>query len=416
MRVRMVPVAQFSRMIEEGERIGIAACITHILRNDHLAEGGNPSGAAYLNPDLHTVSMLPCPDSRHQLQILAGFVRQDGIPIPECPRQKLVDLTDVLDDKYGVYVLVGYEIEVVFLSDHDQQADDTSPETNHSWSAITSDVRAKLPMVEDIVRNLLKAQVPIQQYHAEAAPGQWEIVLPPKRPLEAVDTLIRAREIISLVAQSHGYRATLHPRPYSDHAGTGAHVHLSVNPIERSQCGIVNAPNTDPFFAGILSHFPSLMAFCLPLDVSYERAVSGIWSGGEYVSWGWQNRETALRRIALNRFELKLHCGTANPYVSLAAILAAGIDGLQKGTPLTAGDCQGVPTEMTEEQRTAMGISMKIPRNLEASLEHLQVDTSLRQGLGEAYVAAYVAVTKEWNEHVSKMDPDYRRRWLLQTY
>lgn len=86
-----------------------------------------------------------------------------------------------------------------------------------------------------------------------------------------------------------------------------------------------------------------------------------IWSGGKYVSWCLQNRETPLRRIAQNRFELKLHCGTANPYKSLAAILAAGIDGLRKALPLVAGNCQDITSQTIGQQHITMGICAVIP-------------------------------------------------------
>jgi glutamine synthetase len=81
------------------------------------------------------------------------------------------------------------------------------------------------------------------------------------------------------------------------------------------------------FFAGILCHLPSITAFAMPLDASYCRVGSGMWSGGEYACWGWENHETPLRRITTTRFELKLMCGTANPYLTLAALLAAALDG-----------------------------------------------------------------------------------------
>lgn len=423
-RVRMIPILEFTKMMEHGQHLGIASVITHALRNDTVAKGPKSTGAIYLAPDLSTASISPLRTDRHRLEILARFTTRDGVPIPECPRQKLIDLSNTLNSEFGLYALVGYEIEVVFFKPEDKSfasSNDHAPISNHSWSAATSDVRTLLPVIEDVVQCLSKTGIPIQQFHAESAPGQWEIVLPPKRPLEAVDNLIRAREAIKLVAADHGYCATLHPRPFSDHAGTGAHIHISVNSTdseaaEKSFLSTANTPSAESFFAGVINHFRALMAFCLPLDVSYERVATGIWSGGEYVSWGSQNRETPLRRIAQNRFEVKLHCGTANPYTSLAALLAAGIDGLRKGFPLAAGDCQDVPSQMTEEQRMAMGICAMIPSSLEESLGCLSDDLELVETLGSAYVDPYVAVTRKWNDHLSSMSPVSRRNWLLRNY
>ncbi|KAB8198871.1 hypothetical protein BDV34DRAFT_218538 [Aspergillus parasiticus] len=423
-RVRMIPIGEFSRMIEHGQKLSIASVITHALRNDHVAAGAKSTGVIYLSPDLSTASIAPLAADKHRLEIFAWHTTQNGIPISECPRYNLTRITQILDNEFGLYALVGFEIEIVFFNSEDgnfRGSSTSAPDSNHTWSAVTSDVRALLPMVEDIVRCLAKTQIYVQQFHAESAPGQWEIVLPPQRPLEAVDSLIRAREAIKLIAAEHGYYASLHPRPFSDHAGTGAHVHISVNPNELEAGKAKSADNTkivntDSFFAGIIDHFCSLMAFCLPLDVSYERAVAGIWSGGEYVSWGSQNRETPMRRITRNRFEIKLHCGTANPYASLSALMAAGIDGLRRDTLLTAGDCQEVPSQMTDAQRATMGICAKIPRGIEDSLNYLRDDHRIVDLLGKAYTDSYVAVTKEWNDYVSSMPHESQREWLLKNY
>ncbi|KAJ5289172.1 glutamine synthetase/guanido kinase [Penicillium angulare] len=422
MRVRMIPISEFARMVENGQTISIAGVTTHALRNDHIAKGARATSAIHLVPDIATASRSPRRADSHRLEIFARFAREDGSPIPECPRDKITTLTRTLHDQYGVYILVGYEIEVIFLKPEaiTSSSDAKAPISNHCWSAVSSDVRSVLPLVEDVVRALHRCEISVQQYHAEATPGQWEFVLPPRPPLEAVDTLIRAREAIGLIAEQHGFRATLHPRPYTDQAGTGAHVHLSVNSVqsrdldEKDQS--MQTCKIDPFFAGIINHFCSLMAFCLPLDESYARVASGIWSGGEFVSWGWQNRETPLRRIAQNRFELKLHCGMANPYVSMAGLLAAGLDGLQRGMTLTAGDCQEVPSEMTLEEREKLGIVAMIPRSLNESLEFLKNDKALSEVLGCEYVNTYASVAEEWNNHVLGMELKCRRKWLLENY
>jgi glutamine synthetase len=105
----------------------------------------------------------------------------------------------------------------------------------------------------------------------------------------------------------------------------------------------------------------------------------------------------------------------ANPYTSLAAILAAGIDGLNKGLPLTAGDCQTSPAYMSEEQRTKLDIR-PVPRFLQESIEHLIKDKGLQNILGEEYTATYISVTTEWNRQLNNMDSMSQRRMLLENY
>ena len=105
----------------------------------------------------------------------------------------------------------------------------------------------------------------------------------------------------------------------------------------------------------------------------------------------------------------------ANPYASLAAILAVGIDGLNKGLPLTAGDCQISPADMLEEERAKLGIR-PVPRNLQQSMQHLIADNELQQILGKEYTATYISVTSEWNRQLNEMDSDTQRITILENY
>lgn len=405
-RMRMIPAAYFSKMIEKNRNLSISSAHFQLLRNDHVTEEAKPTGTMYLAPDLST-AFVPARE-KSRVHILTNLVNENLVPRPECLRTKLVNLSDILSHLHGFDILVGYEIEVIFFKSEDKDGKDPIP--GHKLCGFTSAMRSIMPMVEAIVRTLKEDDILLEQYHAEMTPGQWEFVLQPQCPLKAVDTLMKARQIISTVADGHGYRATLHPRPFPEHGGSGAHLHLSVNSPITSE-----PEHTDPFFAGVINHFPSLMAFCLPLDICYERVATGIWSGGEYVSWGWENKEVPLRRVANNRFELKLHCGLANPYASLAAILAAGIDGLNQGLPLTAGDCQISPADMSEEKRAKLDIR-PVPRNLQQSMEHLIADKGLQLILGEEYTATYISVSSEWNRQLNEMDCDSQRRTLLENY
>lgn len=405
-RIRMIPLAYFSKMIENNQNLSLSSAYIYLLRNDHVAAEATSTGAMYLAPDLST-AFVPAHE-RSRIHILANLVEENQVPRPECLRTKLGDLSEILARLHKFHILVGYEIEVIFFRGEDQDGRDLM--SGHKLCGMTPAIRSLLPMVEAIVRTLNEEHIVLEQYHSEMTPGQWEFVLQPQCPLKAVDTLMKAREIISTISDGYGYRATLHPRPFPEHGGSGAHLHLSVNSSTLS-----NVENTDPFFAGIINHFQSLMAFCLPLDICYERVAIGIWSGGEYVSWGWQNKETPLRRIDNNRFELKLHCGLANPYASLAAILAAGIDGLNRGLPLTAGDCQSSPANMSEEQRIQLNIR-PVPRSLQQSVEHLIEDKELQRILGEEYVATYVSVSTEWNQQLNEIDSKSQRRMLLENY
>jgi len=311
-------------------------------------------------------------------------------------------ITSRLRKEYGLAILLGFEIEVVFMKPVGP-AGSRAPLCNHSWCNLTSEDASILQMIEEVVRKLHVVDAAAEIFHAESAPGQWEFVLSPRTPVEAVDMLLRARETITVIAYQHGLRAMLHPRPYPEYAGTGAQARksmhskhsfhraniygqvsveeipyktmqkyhpamltqkildISASPLEN----VTDLEKIESFFGGILSHLPSMAAFAMPLDISYNRVQTGIWSGGEYVCWGWENREAPLLRITETRFEFKLMCGTANPYTTVCSMLVAGIDGLENRLPLLAGDCQGEAANMSAAERYRLQIMTKLPTSIE---------------------------------------------------
>ncbi|KAJ5110289.1 hypothetical protein N7532_002934 [Penicillium argentinense] len=265
--------------------------------------------------------------------------------------------------------------------------------------------------MENIARMLLDLGIALEHFHCESAPGQWEFVLPPATPVQAVDTLLKARDTILAVARSFGVLATLHPRVSKDHSGTGAHVHISINPI-----GNCSMARSETFFAGIIDHMPSILAFTLPQEVSYERVQAGLWSGGEYACWGWENKDTPMRRVAENHFEFKLMDGLANPYLALTALLSSGLDGLSNNTHLTAGNCDKAPTDMTLEERVVVGVETLLPKTIEDSLAALGRNERLAGFIGETLVSQYAAVKRSEAQFLLKMPVEERRRWLISKY
>jgi glutamine synthetase len=411
---RAIPVPRFTKLLEINKLVSLPRAVFYLLPHDHLAEGGEPVGAFGLKPDLSTIHLWTGATNRAVITSY-GVQSEDGTtPIAECPRSALVRLSRVLTKETGFYPLIGFEIEVVFM----QRAKDIKGKVvgyetineNHSFQSMTTDDNSCMELVEDVARSLLAAGIEIEQFHAEAAPGQWEFVLPPNHPVEAVDTLIRARTIISLVAEKHDHRATLHPRPSEMHAGSGAHVHISINekaPLQND--------SHESFFAGIMIHLPAILAFTLAQPESYRRVMSGIWSGGEYAAWGWENKETALRRVENNRFEIKLMDGLANPYLAISAMFAAGIDGLRNGLPLVGGPCRRAANLLSLQERKELGIHA-LPKTLSQSLSALEADTVLCEFIGQGLIEPYLAVKKGEIEQIKQWTETERRNYLISRY
>ena len=114
-------------------------------------------------------------------------------------------ITSRLRKEYGLAILLGFEIEVVFMKPVGP-AGSRAPLCNHSWCNLTSEDASILQMIEEVVRKLHVVDAAAEIFHAESAPGQWEFVLSPRTPVEAVDMLLRARETITVIAYQHGLR------------------------------------------------------------------------------------------------------------------------------------------------------------------------------------------------------------------
>jgi glutamine synthetase len=420
--VRIIPRAKFTDMIRDKQHLSMTSCILHLLPGDRLAEGASPSGKMFLRPDINS-AYCQAGSNGTRAVINVDCVQEDGSPIAECARSKLALLHSDFREMHGSRLLVGFEVEVMFLKPKQEDGvvvDYESINTQHSFTSMTPEDRTYMDLIEAVARALSTVGIALEQFHAEAGPGQWEFVLPPADPLQAIDILLRARETIMLVAQTFGLRATVYTQPFPEQPCNGAHIHLSVNPVDKSTrpetLGVEEVQKAESFFAGVMERFSSVLAFALPSDISYERVATGIWSGGEYVAWGWENKEVPLRRIAKNRFELKLVDGLSNPYLVLCAILSAGIIGIECDLPLTGGHCPIAPARLSVKEREALGVEYLLPTTLDESLALLNRDVPTKCRLGFEFVSSYFSVKKGEAQFLRAMDEDQRRVWLISRY
>ncbi|KAF3931357.1 Lengsin [Dactylellina cionopaga] len=405
---RMVPVAKFTQMVKTSQHFAVPLPAWSLGPGHQFAEGASPCGILHLCPDVSTAYCQAGSEGTRAV-IQCDCLNLDLTPFEGCPRSRLRVLHDTLRCKMGLSALVGFEIEVVFMKSDEGVY--TPINQDHHWGCVSAEDYVYISLIEDIARALRDVGIPLEHFHPESAPGQWEFVLPPDAPIRAVDTLLKARDTITNIARSHGVRATLHPRVSQDHAPTGAHVHISVNDL-----GNHDPRQSESFFAGVTQHLPSILALTLPQDISYERVKAGTFSGGEYACWGWENKEVALRRITENRFELKLMDGLANPYLALSAILSAGLDGLSKKMPLRAGSCSMAPTLMSSKERDALGVNVLLPKTLESSLAALEANEAIGIHLGDVLVSTYLAVKRKEMEYLQKMTDEERKSWIISTY
>ena len=133
-------------------------------------------------------------------------------------------------------------------------------------------------------------------------------------------------------------------------------------------------------------------------------------------SRGTNNRETPLRRIEGSHFEIRCVDGLSNPYLVLAAIIGAGVQGISDEEPLEVKDCPSDPSTITAEAREELGITKQFPKSIGEALSYLEADEQLRLILSKSAVETYLRVKRAESEMLQKMEPLKRRSWLIERY
>lgn len=407
LRVRVIPVKVARELFNSQRSIGITKASLGLLQHDLMVPGFSPVGE---------YELIPCFDGlrrgdRPEYAIVQGEFRElDGSEVGICPRTLLRNIVERAQEN-EITFRIGFEVEVVFL------AVDTADGTHafskdlggcgHSWSNASALRGIKLmTVVEEIVALLENADIDVVQFHPESAPGQFEFVTGHLEPLQAVDTLLATRNIIHATAEKHGMKATFVPKPFANACGTGAHVHMSIVPEDKYAS----------FYAGILKHLRAIAAFTYCNASSYDRMQDSVWSGGRYVAWGTQNRETPLRKVSSSHWELKCMDGLANPYFAMAAILGAGLQGVLDAEPLSSSDCLGDPALMDDTDREGHGIMQMMPKDLREAMQFLEKDVSLGDIMGHSFVKTYLRVKTAEMEMLEAMSAEDRRQFMLERY
>ncbi|TVY40421.1 Protein fluG [Lachnellula subtilissima] len=389
LRLRVIPAKRALSLLQANNHlhIGITKAALGLLQNDSLIPGLAPSGEYKLQAMLS--SLRPGP-TKGFASVQCEFREYDGSEVDLCPRS-LLRRTIKTAKSQGLQFLMGFEVEIVFMSRSPEGAFMPMAEScSHVWSSARAlHGSGKLDLLTEIYDTLLSAGISLEQWHAESADGQYEFVLPPLPPLEAVDTLLQAREIITTVAANHSLRATLFPKPFDNQPGTAAHVHISIASPNGNDPAVYEA-----FYAGFLKHLPAIIAFTYSKPASFDRVLDGFWAGGRWVAWGTQNRETALRKVADSHWEFKSLDGLANIYLAIAAILAAGTKGFIEKEKMAWGDCVADPASLSANGRGFLGIRQELPKDVDGAMKALADDEVLIALLGKALVDRYQEVKK----------------------
>ncbi|KKW67604.1 glutamine synthetase [Lampropedia cohaerens] len=258
--------------------------------------------------------------------------------------------------------------------------------------------------------------IDVYQIDHEDANGQFELNFTYADCLKSADHFVFFKMAASEIANELGFICSFMPKPFSNRPGNGMHMHLSIGDGKRNLFedkadprGLDLSEMAYHFLGGLLAHAPALTALCAPSVNSYKRLVVGrsltgaTWAPA-YISYGDNNRSSMIR-IPKGRLELRLPDGAANPYLATAAVIAAGLDGIER--KLDPGQPRNVNLyEWTEQQLADAGIGL-LPQNLGVALDALQADTLICDALGPVAKEFLKLKRMEWVEyqrHVSEWE------------
>jgi glutamine synthetase len=269
--------------------------------------------------------------------------------------------------------------------------------------------------IERLVDALKPAGFDVYQVDHEDANGQFEVNFTYADCLTTADRIVFFRMAAGEIARELGLICSFMPKPLSDRTGSGMHMHASLadakNPnlfldrSDRRELGL--SPLAYQFLGGLLTHAAALTALVAPTVNSYKRLVVGrSFSGATwapaYISYGDNNR-SCMVRVPYGRLEMRLIDSSANPYLATAAVIVAGLDGVDR--QLDPGEPRNFNHyELDEAELRSRGIAT-LPQSLPEALDALQADTLFSEMLGKEFVAEFIRLKRmEWvdyHRHVS---------------
>ncbi|MEW5762790.1 MAG: type I glutamate--ammonia ligase [Bacillota bacterium] len=371
----------------------------------------------YLRPDPDTFALFPWrPRDGAVARMMCDVYNPDGTPFAGCPRHTLKQALAEAR-AMGFTFHVGPEMEF-FLFQVDAEGRPLLKTHDQAGYFDLSPVDRGENARREMVLALEEMGFEVEASHHEVAPGQHEIDFKHGEALEIADKMVTLRFVVRTLAQRHGLHATFMPKPVYGINGSGMHINLSL--FRRGENAFYDPHAPDQvsdtlrwFVGGLLRHARALAAVTNPTVNSYKRLVPG-YEAPVYVAWAHANRSALIRipakRGASTRVELRNPDPAANPYLALAVILKAGLDGVKKRIE-PPPRCEANIYRMTEEERRARGIG-SLPASLREALDELERDQVVRAGLGPyVYERFKAAKEHEWDTYRLQVHP-----WEIQEY
>jgi len=367
-----------------------------------------------IDPD--TYAILPwSPDEFKRARILCDIYHPNGEPFDGDPRGSLKRRLASLKEDRKWILNIGPEPEFfLFLRNGNETVHPVPHDIGgyFDFSANDEAVRVRTELMDAL--SLMGLE--IEMGHHEVALGQHEIDFRFADALKTADNVLTLKYAVKAIAAQHGLIASFMPKPVYGINGSGMHCHQSIFDLDGNN---LFYDKDDPFklsplayqyIAGVLNHARSLTAVVAPTVNSYKRLVPG-YEAPVYIGWAQVNRSALIRipqPMANNpktvRLELRFPDPSTNPYLAFNAMLAAGLDGIEKGLACPKPLNQMNVYELTDEERIDLGIEM-LPGSLFEALVAFEADSVLHSALGniltEAFLKSRLTEWEEFRTHVT---------------
>lgn len=367
----------------------------------------------FLRPDPATY--LRYPWQPNAARLLCDIGRPDGTTFEGCPRSALRRVLEGAEME-GYTLKVGAEPEF-FLFPRDaggSVALETSDRSGY-FDLAPADVGERARA--EIVEQLSAMGIAVEAAHHEVSPGQHEIDLEYLGALEMADLMATFRIVARIVAERHGLHATFMPKPVFGMNGSGLHLHQSLWKGDQNLFWDVEREDISDtarfFIAGVMAHIAAITAVANPLVNSYKRLQPG-YEAPVHVAWSMHNRSPLIRvpnAGGVNaRIELRSPDPSCNPYLVLAATLAAGLEGVRRQVEPPPPIPRDV-YRLSREERIEMGIG-ELPRTLSEAVRALRQDDIVRGALGEHIARGLIEAKQiEWEIYEGQV-----HAWELEQY
>ena len=410
-RVKVVPIDKAEGYARKGLNLygGVIGLDTasNVIGGTGLHEETNYRDQQLI-PDPSTLRVVPWLDDT--AKVICDAQWAPGEPIGATPRTVLRQVLEKAE-AMGYHVMMGHEFEFYLLD-----AETKAPLFGgvHIFNATRNQY---VPFLDDLLDDLEGVGLDIITHNCEYSPSQYEINFGPGVGLAGADKAFTFKNAIKELAHRAGYLATFMSKPAGDMAGCSCHVHMSLLDA-KTGASVFNSGETIDgvnqslglFTEGLLAHARALMPLIGPTPNCYRRLRPHTFAPSN-ISWGDEDRTAMVRLKDLGsdnaHVEMRAASGLSNPYITAAGVLAAGLLGIEAGTPLRAG-VEG-PSEENE------GLEKMAP-NLDQALDNLEADSAFCNLLGADFVKVFTTVKRaelaRFHDHVT----DWERNEYMEIY